>query len=349
MKLFYSILFLQLSISNSFSQATINVIKSGELKFPIIELTNKRASQKINDYLQTNMLEQTTLKNPGAKLFDERKWTDSTSGIDELDYEVVINDGKILAISFSGQTEGAYPSPLVEYYQFNVQNGEVILINDILSKSGLLFFEKDVKQKRRALIEQHLLELKSEEQYKKDKEVQEDLPHIKEELIFCNENDDLDNFSLTKSGITFHKDFCLPHVIQALDADLDIFYSFNELKDKSSPFGKKLFSKAVTNISNEFLSSIKKPLYGKIGNYNIVVQLRPDIDEESGFYYYTSKGILIDLSVKTKRSDIKMKEIANDGSIRLFNGKIYGTTIKGTWTNLKTKQVLPFEVAYKKL
>ena len=64
MKLFYSILFLQLSISNSFSQATINVIKSGELKFPIIELTNKRASQKINEYLQTNMLEQTTLKIP---------------------------------------------------------------------------------------------------------------------------------------------------------------------------------------------------------------------------------------------------------------------------------------------
>src|SRR5438552_4104331 len=67
----------------------------------------------------------------------------------------------------------------------------------------------------------------------------EDIQWVTEALATCNEEAEMNNFLLDSTGIIFKKGHCLPHVIQALDADLGIHYSFQELQGKFSAFVQK--------------------------------------------------------------------------------------------------------------
>jgi len=344
MRRIYKVIFFVALSFNSSAQAIIKEIKYNEFKFPVIELPDSTIAGKINDYLQTNLLQQTTFKNPGAKVFDKIKWTLSHSGVDQLDYEVLINSNKILSLNFFGDGLGAYPQPFSESYKFNIQNGEVILIEDIFSTQALKDLASEIKQKRKKLIDDHLKSLKE------DKEATEDMLLIKESLASCNEEADMYIFLIDSTGIIFHKPQCLPHVIQALDANLDVRYSYNELKDNLSEFGQKCFIDPAVDIKNEYQPSLRKPLFGTIDKYNIVMQLKIAEDNSvDGFYYYVAHGICIEISGYITGNKITLTEQdKNDKITAKFDGTISGTLIKGKWINKKTNKASPFQAEFKK-
>jgi hypothetical protein len=66
-------LLLSASLAARAQQATVSNVSGGaqkghELNFPMVKLPNAAAARKINEYMQINVLERTTLKWPGTQV-----------------------------------------------------------------------------------------------------------------------------------------------------------------------------------------------------------------------------------------------------------------------------------------
>jgi len=175
-------------------------------------------ARKINARLQHEILQQPTPK-AEKRIFDKIRWKPGGAGLDELGFTVLVNSDKLLALEFDEEWMAAYPSSDRDYFQFDVHTGAPIRLDDIVTAFGRKQLEKDLRKKRQILIDRHLEELK------KNPDAQEDLDEIRE---------------IRSAGLLFHKGNSLPHVIQALDADLDIKYSFHQISPWLTDFGKRL-------------------------------------------------------------------------------------------------------------
>ncbi len=345
-KILLLLLLLPGGISGIAQQATVtNIVpgapKNADLRFPLVSLPDKAVARKINDYLQTTVLKQTTLKAPGASVFDKAKWTDKQGGFDQLGYTIHANNGKLLSITLDGDWLGTHPNPYNEYYVFNVQNGEIIFPGDIFTAQGLKELAGGVKRKRALMVAAYLKTSKN------NREAAGDLENIKTDYTECNKDAQLETFSVTGTSIVFHTSPCLPHVMESLETNLDITYSFAQLQAWFSAFGQKLFGPGAEDISRDSFPSLSKPLHGKIDNkYGIVMQLHFNSAESvDGFYYYSNYQSAIDLSGTLKNGVLELKEHDNDDNdTAVFKGTVTGTTFTGTWTNLKTNKAIPFTV-----
>ena len=315
--------------------------KNAELNFPFIALPDRAVARKINDYLQINMLQQTNLKAPGLQVFDKVKWTEKQAGIDAMTYTVHANNSQLLSIGLEYESMGAHPENYQEYFVFNSQNGEIIFPGDIFTPQGMKELAGEIIKKRSERIAAHLKQLKT------DPESADNVESIKENFTTCNKEANLETFYVTATGLVFHKPSCLPHVIANLEAPLDITYSFDQLRSRLSAFGQKLLSPARQDISKVSFPSLEKPLRGKIDNkYDIVMQLRFYGDHSvGGFYYYNNYQSAIELSGKLENGKLQLKEHDKDyNETAVFEATVNGTTLSGSWTNVKTKKSLKFEV-----
>jgi hypothetical protein len=258
-----------------------------------------------------------------------------------MNYTVHANNARLLSIGLEYEWMGAHPEDYQKYFVFNSQNGEIIVPEDIFTPQGLAELAADTRNKRSALVTAHLKELKTLPDAADNPE------SIKDDLNACNKEAQLEDFHMTTTGIVFHKASCLPHVIASLEPNLDITYSFQQLHARLSAFGQKLLSPAPQDISKDSFPSLAKPLRGKIDNkYNIVLQLHVYSDHSAGgFYYYNNYQSAIELSGTMENGVAALKERDKDGNeTAVFNGTIKGTTLSGTWTNVKTKKTWVFEV-----
>lgn len=344
-KPFFLFLLLLAALPAGAQQAAITNIagakKDAELNFPVISLPDRAVARKINDYLQINLLKQTTLKAPGLQVFDKAKWTEKQTGIDAMNYTVYANNGNLLSMGLDFEWMGAHPEPDQASFVFNSQNGEIILPADIFTQQGMKELAGEVTRKRSELIAAHLTKLKA------DPDAAEGIGNIKENYASCNTTAKLEAFYVTATGIVFHKANCLPHVIANLDIPLDITYSFDQLRSRLSAFGQKLLSPVKQDISKDSFPSLEKPLRGKIDNkYDIVMQLHFYGDHSvGGFYYYNNYQSAIEISGKLEGGVLELKEHDADyNDTAVFTGTIRGTAYSGVWTNLKTKKSLGFAV-----
>lgn len=344
-KPFFLFLLLLAALPAGAQQATVTNIagpkKDAELNFPVISMPDKAVARKINDYLQINMLQQTTLKAPGLQVFDKAKWTEKQTGIDAMSYTVHANNSKLLSIGLEYESMGAHPENYQEHFVFNSQRGEIVFPGDIFTPQGVKELAGEVIKKRSELIAAHLKQLKA------DPETADNLESIKENFTTCNKEANLETFYVTATGIIFHKTSCLPHVIANLEAPLDITYSFDQLRSRLSAFGQKLLSPAKQDISKDSFPSLEKPLRGKIDNkYDIVMQLHFYGDHAvRGFYYYNNYQSAIELSGKFEKGRLQLKEHDKDyNETAVFEATVNGTALSGSWTNVKTKKSLGFAV-----
>lgn len=229
-------LFSLLEVRAQSPRATIKkiVLREGQidLQFPLVIMADSMAAKKINAWLQREMLEQPA-PGSGKRIFDRVKWTAHKSGLDELAYTILINSDRLISLEFDGEGMGAYPSSFEQYFQFNARTGTLIRLEDIITPAGRKALETDLRKKRETLISEHLDELK------KDTNTREDLDLVRDDLHSANEDAEPELFSIRPQGLRFHKGNSLPHVIQGLDADLDIDYSFHQISSWLSDFGKK--------------------------------------------------------------------------------------------------------------
>ena len=333
-----------------FTQIKIDTVKSHdrpeELYFPVIRHTKPSVALRINNYLQSNILGNTTKKTASGKLFDRRKYimNDSVtqSGITYCDFTQTLNNTKLLTIEIQLGYMAAYPSGSTEYFNFNAQNGGSIFVQDLFTNAGLEALKKKINTERIKLIKAYVEDIKRE----KTEELIDDLDYIAERLQDCLQYDTLEGFILTKNKMIFHKSNCFPHVMQSYMPDLDIGLTYSEVSSWLNDYGKKALLMNNASIEKEFKPGIMKPFYGSIGGkYPIVLQFTHVYNDGSlgGFYYYESQGICISLSGSMKGNDIFIEDEHEDGNTNgTFKGTYDGKQITGTWTASKTGKALPF-------
>ena len=334
----------------AFTQIKIDTIKSHDrpedLYFPLIRHTKPSVALRINNYLQSNILGNTTKKTASGKLFDRRKhiMNDSVTqpGISYCNFTPILNNTKLLTIEIQLGYMAAYPSGSTEYFNFNAQNGGPIFVQDLFTNAGLEALKKKINTVRIKLIKAYVEEIKRE----KTEELIDDLDYIAERLQDCLQHDTLEGFILTKNKMIFHKSNCFPHVMQSYMPDLDIELSFVEVSGWLNDYGKKALSMNNAPIEKEFKPGIMKPFYGSIGGkYPIVLRFTHMYNDGSlgGFYYYESQGICISLSGRWDGQNFFIEEEEEDGNtIATFRGTYDGGQITGTWTPSKTGKALPF-------
>ncbi len=333
----------------TFSQIKIDTIKSDEapeeLYFPVIRHPKPSVALKINNYLQSNILENTTKKIAPGKLFDRRKFimNDSVtrSGITFCSFSPVLNTSKLISIHIDFEYMGAYPSSASKYFNFNAQNGEPIFVEDLFTTTGFESLKKKITAERSKRIKAYIEEIKKE----KTEQLIDDLDYISERLQECIQYEPFEGFALVKNKMVFHRSNCFPHVMQAYMPDLDIALTFAQVSSWLNDFGKKALMNTAS-IEKEFKPGIMKPFYGSIdAKYPIVLQFNDIYNDKSlnGFYYYESQGICIPLSGSRSGSDIFIEESDDDGNtVATFKGTYDGKQITGTWTPSKTGKALPF-------
>jgi len=335
--------------SFSFSQIKIDTIKSNErsdeLFFPLVRHPKPAIAQKINYYLQSNIWDNTTKKISPEKLFDRRKFimNDSTtrSGITNCVFSPILNTQKLLSLQIDFEYMAAYPSSSSKYFNFNAQNGEPILVEDLFTKSGLESLKKKVNSGRQKLVKNYVDGIRKD----KTEDLIDDLDYISETLTECIKYGTLEGFAILKKTLVFHKPECFPHAVLNYSTNLDVELSIAEVSPWLNDFGKRALLNNSASIEKDFIPGLMKPFYGTIdGKYPIVLQLDDIFSEKSvsGFYYYASQGICIRLSGLISGNIVNITEFDDeDNETATFNGNYDGKQITGIWTP-KTGKALPF-------
>src|ERR1700739_2848831 len=157
MKRIFLIHLVILCCANVFAQtATIVKVRSGYQGFPFIILPDSTISKKINDCLQIGSIGSITSRAALPKLLKESGDDGYTQIGNTLSYEVYANNDKYLSLKISTTPGTTMEPPTFSSYAFNVQNGELILLTDLIDSASLPVLKKMLADKRRLVISKRL-------------------------------------------------------------------------------------------------------------------------------------------------------------------------------------------------
>jgi hypothetical protein len=186
------------------------------VRYPIVHgLADANALRRLRNTL--------TLKNVlGSTLAEIR----AEPGVLSVDYEVNYNKNHLLDITFTDETEGAYPETHRKHFLINLKNGMAVKAADAFNSDSLVAMAAMADQKLKAETKEQLKVVDDDNQQDADQK-----SFVKEELsklTFTVKN--LDEFLVSDKGVTFLYDAGFPHVIQALEPDGSYFFSYAELR-----------------------------------------------------------------------------------------------------------------------
>ena len=135
-----TIIFALVFIAGVFSaeaQLTITPIKgkagtpADNLSYPRIRAKKSRVAAKIDSVLQSEILSNEKIVTDPKKIFNNTVYIrepDSLaqSGHTSIDYEVLLNNNRVLSIKFNLESIGAYPENYVRYFCFDAQSGDAL-------------------------------------------------------------------------------------------------------------------------------------------------------------------------------------------------------------------------------
>ncbi len=242
-KQFLTILFFIIALSThaQLKVSTVSLNRNGSwlnYEFPFVTGVNTKAANAINHYLQKQVLENDTATTDTTKIFEKVRYRNTSnefhSGYSFLGYKILLNSKTVLSIEINIEGTGAYSEYYNQYYNFDVKTGKPITLTSIFSTKGIKLLEKEVKAIRKKLIQSSMTELRSQENFVEDSAV------ITETFLQCNQQADLNIFSIQKDKITFRKEYCFPHAMRPYDTDLDVSFSIKKLQGYLSERGKQL-------------------------------------------------------------------------------------------------------------
>ncbi|MBO0358915.1 hypothetical protein J0X19_13235 [Hymenobacter sp. BT186] len=164
------------------------------------------------------------------------------SGFTESRYEVLYNDHNLLSVECISEYLGAYPSTVRRHATFDLRTGRLLEVRDLIADTVALRQRWQQSINRR--VTEHLRTLPNEyPQLTTDSVL---LADVKQRLYW---NDSLHavellpeeprfyDFALTPFGLMLYYDFGFPHVIQALQPDLNYQFLYADLKPWLKPKG----------------------------------------------------------------------------------------------------------------
>lgn len=203
-----------------------------QIVYPVIVADNEEVSRKINGFLKDNVLSADDTLNTMDALHQSIR-----DMVYTMDYEVTLNTSGLLSLKINSEGCGAYCTTTTLYYNFDVTNGEQLIIEDVV---------KDVEAFRKIVSADKTNALKD---YKKhlDSSDKNAAAMAVELADQCDAEVNVNSFSITKDGIQIFDDCTFPNYLKALGPTYTLKYSF---KKYSKHFKSQLFrAKAVHGIS----------------------------------------------------------------------------------------------------
>lgn len=190
--------------------------KTAVVRYPTVHgLDNPQALQKLQSLLAIKNVFGTTLNE-----YREDAW------LTEFDYRVGYNKNNLLDITFSQSGMGSYPDTQTKHLLINLKTGSVITGAEAFDRMSTARLARLVDAKLQAEIREIIKGLAGDKEL--DNEQRESLKSSFAELKFKEEN--LDEFEVSNTGLTFLFDAGFPHVIQALQPDGRYFMPFSALQ-----------------------------------------------------------------------------------------------------------------------
>ena len=327
---------------------------TGEFPF-IISNSNPLASEKINTYLNVDLLEivpgsfkkcpfERVMSNPGS----------FSANTDFEEYSININSKTILSISINGEATGAYPENANWDYNFNVITGDVILPDELFTEAGYSKIKKQLISKRKAKVTKFLKELNAQfisKKFEFDEERANDQKSIYEDCLqYIGDNDfRYGRFLIHKDFIVFSRERCSNHAMRAAD-DLGEFsdtLKIAEISNLLSRYGKALLfedTKECQNIKPPISNTkiLKGFINDKIPITCIFYRAEEDGSLRLKYWYDKDKSIIEWRGTFKNKSKLNLVEDDHyDEKLgkwilkALINADVSADSIKGTWTNQK--------------
>jgi len=206
-------------------------------RFPFIQSRQPLVAQKINRFLQKDLLDNETITRDSNKIFAVSRYTsEEQSGYSAINYTIAVNNARLLSLKFELESTGAYSTNYPAYYNFDNHTGEVITGKAIFTQAGLQIIKARLLKERNKRVAQHIKDLQGE------MEMEEDSVYIPETFKEClkDAEGDAKKIYIQPRSILFYKEFCFPHQLQPYEADLDVEISIKELAPYLSVYGKKI-------------------------------------------------------------------------------------------------------------
>ncbi len=197
--------------------------KRAVVTYPVVSgLRNPNVLRRIRSHFDFKNIFEYSLKE-----YREDAW------LSEFSYVVNHNGNSLLDITFMQSGSGAYPDDHEKHFLINLKDGNLVKASDAFAPDKLASLAAAVDHK----LQQELRLLASEMAQDKDasQEERESIKQAYENLRF--EIANLDEFSVSRKGITFRYDAGFPHVIQALEPTGRYIFTFAELKPYINPNG----------------------------------------------------------------------------------------------------------------
>lgn len=146
--------------------------------------------------------------------------------LSEFSYVVNHNADSLLDITFTQSGVAAYPDEQSRHFLIDLRNGKLVTAADAfhLEKLALLTAQVDAE------LQSEIAKLRKENAASTDRDQDEKTSVNDAYEMLKIELKDLDNFSVSRRGITFLYDAGFPHVIKALEPHGHYFFSYDRLK-----------------------------------------------------------------------------------------------------------------------
>jgi len=188
------------------------------IDYPKIKALTSALSTKIENAIAYTKAFSFTLKEE----MNDLQW------LEDANYEVIENSKDIFCIRLNIEGSAAYPSGSSKYIVLDPNAGIVATPSAVFTNEAGLAKMVNVELKKEIAT--------ASDEMKKDPETKDEDPA----QLFADHNfeiNDLDGFSVTAKGVTFHYDYGFPHVIQALQPDGVFFFTWAQINSYLKPGG----------------------------------------------------------------------------------------------------------------
>lgn len=315
---------------------------------PYVQSGNARLAARINNLIYLQMLDLPAPVKWQDGLKESKTEEGAPSGTSDIDFKVVRNDERVLALAVDAEGCGAYCEHYTMYFNFDATTGRHLDADDLFTPAGSATLIKQLDAQRLARVKTEINRLRGKAKAAAKGSAPTDGDGVNDaiemyEQCMAERNDPeamrrrtlaSDGMKIGKDSVTFVRGRCSNHASQALDeiGDMENTLALNSLAPHLSAYGKYLLQSAEKVASSG--GAFNQVLSGKIGQAPITLHLgTPGTDGSlSGAYYYNKYRKPISLFGKATASSIELAESkSTDKPPPVLRATIAGESLKGFW------------------
>jgi hypothetical protein len=202
--------------------------KDADVIFPVIATGVKAVDDKINFYAIKQLTGDDTTSNISKTLFRSMG-----EGLSEAGYAIALNTADILSYRLDALGCGAYCSSYSVYLNFDPHTGRVLKLEDIISEKYLDTFRFLVLKNKIAALKKDMRQKDS--MLSAGTIDSTDYNIVMEHIQQCMSEVSLDKFLLFNNELEIVDACELPHVIQALQPQYELKYSYRKIRRFIAP------------------------------------------------------------------------------------------------------------------